>query len=278
MKTIPVKDRLNSKTLKAMLTNHFEGRYKFSPVVAESLASDGVYLRTILNPDSRQDGQITRYVVKNTEPAGKPLKNCEYVPAKLTVNAPDDAEHRQRNGLKELKLRVIKRITDEAVDSGGCLAHEDISDILFIDRSTVSAYIKELKGWGIEVKTRADFTDSGRGISHKAPILKLFLQGVPETKISERTCHELSCVETYIKDFLRIGISYRKGDSEYSIARMTGLTPNLIREYIKLYEGFDNDSYFKEALHKTLDFYDSGLLVSLKKSEMIKWTKKTVSV
>ena len=278
MKTVPAKDRINSKTLKAMLKNHFGQRYKFSPVVAESLASDGVYLKTILNPDARQDGQILRYVVKNTEPAGKPLKDCEYVPAKLTVNAAEDAEYRQSQGLKEVKLRVIKRITDEAVNFGGCLTHEDISDILFIDRSTVSAYIKELKECGLEVKTRADFTDSGRGITHKVPIIKLFLQGVPETKISERLYHDLSCVEAYIKDFLRICVPYRRGDGEYSIARITGLTPKLVREYIKLYEELDSDTYFKEALHKTLDFYESGLLTSFKKNEITKWTKKAPSV
>lgn len=278
MKTVPAKDRINSKTLKAMLTNHFGQRYKFSPVVAESLASDGVYLKTILNPDARQDGQILRYVVKNTEPAGKPLKDCEYVPVKLTVNAPGDAEHRQRQGLKKLKLRVLKRITDEAINFGGCLTHEDVSDILFIDRSTVSRYIKYLEIRGIEVKTRAYFTDSGRGISHKRPTIKLFLQGVPETKIAEILNHDLSCVEKYIKDFLRICIPYCRGNGESLIARITCLTPNLVREHTGLYEEFNNDSYFKEALHKTLDFYESGLLTSFKKSEITKWIKKAPSV
>ena len=44
--------------------------------MAEVLAEDALYLRTISAPGSRQDGQIVRYAVKGTEPAGKALRTA----------------------------------------------------------------------------------------------------------------------------------------------------------------------------------------------------------
>lgn len=268
MKRASTKDRLMNKTRESLLVNHFKERYKFSQVVAEALSSDAVYLKTILDPNSPKDGQILRYVVNNTEPAGKPLKECQYVQAKLTINDPSDTEYRQKHGLIELKLKIIKRITDEAVNYSGCLSHEDIAELLVIDRGTVSDYIKVLESRGTPVYTRAYFTDSGRGISHKIPIIKLFLLGVPETEISQRTGHILGCVETYIRDFIRIALSHRKGNGEAIIARITSLSLKLIKEYLNIYKMLENDSSFEEPLHRLLNFYETGLLPAFKKGAL----------
>lgn len=268
MKTLSTRDRLLTKNQETALINHLKTRYKFSTAIAEYLVSDAVYLRTVLNRDSLKEGQLLRYLVKNTEPAGKPLKDCEYVSAKLTVHDLSDPDHRQRYGLKELKLKVIKRITDEAVNFGGVLSQEDIAEILFLDRGTVADYVKELEERGVPVYTRSSFTDQGRFPSHKVRVIKLFLLNIPETEIGRRTGHTLPCVETYIREFLKVALSLRKGNCPSLTARMTGLSLNLIKEYKVLYDELSSDPLFKEALEKTLTFFETGLIFSFKKGEV----------
>lgn len=260
MKTRPVRDRLSEKNIQGMLTNHLRTRYDFSPAMAEVLAQDALYLRTISAPGSRQDGQIVWYAVKGTEPAGKRLKDCEYVAVTLTLHHPDDIAYRHQRGLVELKRRVLKRIADEAAAQGAPLTHEDIGAILHIDRGTVADHIGVLKARGKRVITRAHFTDAGRAVTHKRPIIKMRLLGVPETEIAHRTGHNLTSVERYIDGFLRVALSHRRGDTPQLISRITGFSLFLVNEYITLYEELAADETFATPMHKFLDFYADGLL------------------
>jgi biotin operon repressor len=260
MKTTPTRDRLKKKNIRGMLINHLRTRYNFSPAMASVLAEDALYLRTILAPVNRQDGQIIWYAVKGTEPAGKPLKDCEYVAVTLTLHHPDDIAYRHAHGLRELKRRILKRITQEATFQGAPLTHEDVGAILNMDRGTVADHIAMLRSGGKKVLTRAHFTDAGRAVTHKRPIIQMRLMGVPETEIALRTGHHLSSVERYIDGFLRVALSHRQGDAPQLISRITGFSLFLVNEYIALYEELTQDETFVVPLRKWLEFYADGLL------------------
>jgi hypothetical protein len=159
--------------------------------MAEALAEDALYLRTISAPGTRSDGQIIWYPVKSTEPAGKSLKDCEYSRVILTLHYPDDIAYRHRHGLLELKLHVLKRMCHEAVLQGAPLTYEDLGAILHMDRGTVADHIGVLRARGETVITRAHFTDAGHGVTHKRSIIKMRLLGVSETEIVSRTNHHL---------------------------------------------------------------------------------------
>lgn len=260
MKTKPARDRLSEKNGRGLLVNHLRTHYAFSPAMAEVLAEDALYLRTISAPGSRQDGQIVRYAVKGTEPAGKALKDCEYVAVILTLHHPDDIVYRHQRGLVELKRHILKRIGDEALAQGAPLTQEDLGAILFMDRGTVADHIAVLKARGERVLTRAHFTDVGRAVTHKRPIIQMRLLGVPETEIAHRTGHTLSSVERYIDGLLRVALPHRHGDAPQLISRITGLSLFLVNEYIALYEELAADETFAVPLRKFLDFYADGLL------------------
>jgi len=282
MKTKPTRDRLSEKTGRGLLVNHLRTRYSFSPAMAEvlalcsndclssylsaaaryytGLAEDALYLRTLSAPGTRQDGQILWYAVKSTEPAGKALKDCEYVLVILTLHHPDDIAYRHQQGLPELKRHILKRITDEAVAQGAPLTYEDLGAILHMDRGTVADHIAVLRARGETVVTRAHFTDAGRAVTHKRPIIKMRLLGVPETEIARRTGHHLSSVERYLDGFLRVALPHRPGDAPQLISRITGLSLFLVNEYIALYEELAADETFAVPLRKFLDFYADGLL------------------
>jgi biotin operon repressor len=260
MKTKPARDRLNEKNGRGLLINHLRGRYGFSPAMAEVLAEDAVFLRTFCGPVSRQDGQIVWYAVKHSEPAGKALKDCEYVAVTLTLHHPDDIGYRHDRGLRALKRHNLKRISDEAVAQGAALSHEDLGAILSMDRGTVADHVAALKAQGETVITRAHFTDAGRAVTHKRAIIRLRLLGVPETEIVQRTHHSLPCVERYIDGLLRVALSHRHGDSPQLISRITGFSLFLVNEYIALHEELAADETFAAPLRKFLDFYADGLL------------------
>jgi hypothetical protein len=228
--------------------------------MAEVLAEDALYLRTLSAPGSRQDGQIIWHAVKSTEPAGKALKDCEYVAVVLTLQHPDDIVYRHQYGLLALKRRILKRISDEAIAQGAPLTQEDLGAILYMDRGTVAKHIAVLEAQGQMVVTRAHFTDAGRAVTHKRPIIQQFLLGVPETEIARRTGHSLSSVEAYLGGFLRVALPHRQGDAPHLISRITGFSPFLVEEYLSLYEELATDETFAVPVRKILDFYADGLL------------------
>jgi hypothetical protein len=260
VKTTPVRDRLKEKNIRGMLINHLRTRYNFSTAMAHVLAEDALYLRTITAPLSRQDGQITWYAVKDTEPAGKALKDCELVAVTLTLHHPDDIAYRHEHGLTELKRRILKRITEEALAQGAPLTQEDAGAILHMDRGTAADHMAVLRARGEKVITRAHCTDAGRAVTHKRPIIKMYLLGLPETEIAFRTGHHLSNVERYIDGLLRVALPHRQGDAPQLISRITGFSLFLVNEYIVLYEELAGDETFAVPLRKLLDFYADGLL------------------
>ncbi|MEE9605145.1 MAG: DUF1670 domain-containing protein [Candidatus Scalindua sp.] len=248
-------DRLRFKTAESRITNYFESRYNFSPVISESLTADTLFFKTVFGNNQRLDGQIIYYAVSNKEPAGKPLKDCQYVKLILTLHDKNDADYREKHGLKDLKLRIIKRICDEAVLQGACLTHEDIAELLFLDRTTVGLYIRALEERNQYVQTRANFTDQSKKYTHKEQIIKLLLINISETEIAQRTNHNLSAVENYIRDFLRISLLYQERKSEAAICRLTANGPALVREYIALYQRLEEDQYYEDSLNKKLLLY-----------------------
>ena len=260
MKTKPPRDRLSEKTGRRLLVNHLRTRYAFSPAMAEVLTEDALYLRTISAPGTRQDGQMIWYAVKSTEPAGKALRDCEYVAVILTLHHPDDIAYRHQHGLPELKRHVLKRISDEAVAQCAPLTYEDLGAILHMDRGTVADHVAVLRARGETIVTRAHFTDAGRAVTHKRSIIKMRLLGVSETEIVSRTKHHLSSVERYIDGFLRVALPHRHGDAPQLISRITGFSLFLVNEYIALYEELAADETFAAPLRKYLDFYADGLM------------------
>lgn len=113
MKTRSPSDRLQDKSITTLMTSHLQQRYHFSPAVAEALTDDLRLLSDQVTGSSQLgEGQILYPAVKTSEPAGKPLKDCQYVVVRLTLFAKSDLVYRQRHRLKELKKRLLLRLTD----------------------------------------------------------------------------------------------------------------------------------------------------------------------
>lgn len=260
MKTRSFAERLGEKSAQALLTNHFRERYNYNPAMAEAIFKDTVFVRTLLELTAREDGQIIRYFPKVTESAGKPLRNCEYIAVHVTLYTPGDDAYLAQHGSKALRQRKIERITDEAAAQGAPATQEDLASLLGCHRSTIIRDIAEMKVRGIEVLTRGDVTDQGRGVTHKRAILRTYLLGWPPTEVARRTGHTLESVENYIEPFFRVACLHAEGKELAAICRLTKLSPGLVEEYIALYEELATDTVFAEPLAKRLQFFAEGLL------------------
>jgi biotin operon repressor len=226
--------------------------------MAEVIVRDAVFVRTWMDPTTREDGQVIRYFPKATESAGKPLKNCEYVPVRLTLYASGDEEFLARYGPKALRQRKIQRVCAEAVAQSAPATQEDLAALFGCHRSTILRDIAEMKARGITVITRGDVTDQGRGVTHKRTILEVYLLGWPPTEVARRTGHALENVENYINSFFRVICLHGEGKAVAAICHLTHLSRSLVEEYIGLYQELAADPVFAEPLAKHLQFWGEG--------------------
>ncbi len=268
--SIAIRKNPNGENFRGFLAYYFRSRYEISSGIADALAEDVLRLVRILNPNSFEEGQILRYAVSVTEPPGKLLRECKFVPVKLTLYAPEDREYRERNGLKELKLRVIQRITSEAVAQGGSLSQEDIASLLFLDRRTVVDYIKELETRNVQIITRAKLPLLFSQRVDKLQMIRMFLQGFDEIEIASSVGCLESSVKRYIEKFLRISLLYRQGIAVSTIIKATGIDSESVEECLNIYNSVIADEKLVSFAHKIFSFYEGpGLLEVLKIKEQI---------
>jgi biotin operon repressor len=190
---------------------------------------------------ARDVGQMTFLALSGDNPPGRPIKECKRVAITLTLDSPDDLEA-LRNGIAALRRSKIQRLTREAQEQGALLTQEDLARLLCASRSTVKRDIAQLRGEGIDVPTRGQIKDIGKGISHKGQIVQDWLAGYTFSQIKQRRWHSVHSIERYCLDFQRV-IRLHKRDLKIADIRLsTGLSERLIKEYLALYEeaGPDN--------------------------------------
>jgi hypothetical protein len=114
--------------------------------------------------------------------------------------------------------------------------------LLCASRSTIKRDIAQLRGAGIDVPTRGQIKDIGKGISHKGQIVQDWLAGYTFSQIKQRRWHSIHSIERYCLDFQRVIRLHRRGLRMADIRISTGLSERLIKEYLALYEeaGPDN--------------------------------------
>ena len=190
----------------------------------------------------RDVGQMTMLAVSAGNPPGRPIAECERVPINLNIDNEDDLVALRR-GVADLRRSKIQRLTREAQDQGALLSQEDLARLLCTSRSTVKRDIAHLRSEGVDVPTRGQVKDMGRGMSHKSWIVSDWLAGYTFSEIRRRRRHALGSIERYCMDFQRVVRLHAHGLSVADIRVSSGLSERLIQEYLDLSEeaGLDND-------------------------------------
>lgn len=189
----------------------------------------------------RDIGQVTMLALSAENPPGRGIAECKRIPINLTVDSPDDLEA-FREGVAALRRSRIQRLTWEAQEQGALLTQEDLARLLCTSRSTVKRDIAELRAKGINVPTRGQVKDIGKGISHKTQIVRDWLNGYTFSQIRQRCRHSISSIGRYCSDFQRIIRLHVRGLNLADIRLATGLSERLIGEYLELYAAVGADN------------------------------------
>ena len=171
---------------------------------------------------ARDVGQMTFLALSGDNPPGRSITECKRVAVILTLDSPDDLEA-LRNGIAALRRSKIQRLTREAREQGALLTQEDLARLLCASRSTVKRDIAQLRGAGIDVPTRGQIKDIGKGISHKAQIIQDWLAGYTFSQIKQRRWHSIHSIERYCLDFQRV-IRLHEQDLKTADIRVTPIS------------------------------------------------------
>ncbi|MFW6148773.1 MAG: DUF1670 domain-containing protein [Atribacterota bacterium] len=206
---------------------------------------------------NRFDNQIIFYAVSITEPAGKPIKECQLVPVHLTLYRQKDLEIKAKHGVPALREALVLRISQEAYQQGALLSQSDLAQILMINLSTVKRMIKKIKHKGISIPTRGEIKDIGPGLSHKARIIELLLKRYQPTEVALKTKHTLSSINRYFESFLKVSYLSDEGFSSVKICHLTGISEKVIGEYLSLCTYYKNKEDYRERLAEIKGYLSS---------------------
>ena len=179
------------------------------------------------------------------EPAGKPLSSMKKVGVVVTVDGGlEDLEVLERFDAVVLRRLRVVRISEEALDQGGLLTQEDLARLLQTDVRTIRRDVSALREKGEWVPTRGMIKQVGRGQSHKAKIVELYLKGMTYTEITRRARHSAGAIKRYVESFGRVVVLWeRKVRSAQEIGYVLGISERLAGEYLGLRERYDEDAY-----------------------------------
>jgi hypothetical protein len=184
-------------------------------------------------------------VVSDHEPSGKPLSAMKKVSVVVTVdNGMEDLEVQRRFGVEGVRRVRLLRMSEEAVDQGGVLTQEDLARLLQVGVRTIRRDMLVLRSEGHWVPTRGVVQEIGRGQSHKAKIVEMYLQRMTYSEIVHKARHAPGSVKRYVETFGRVVVLWEKGVREVSeIAYLVGISPRLAGEYLQLRERYDQPEY-----------------------------------
>ncbi len=260
--------RLAVKNDSFTFINNLKDRYAMSIAEAESLDKE---VRLFFNDSAYiEDGQEFYTAIHISEPAGKPLKNCKSQRIILTLRCKQDLKIRAHKGIKSFSKIVISRICWQALKQNTLLTQEDIAFLLNLSRATVKRLLSELKNQGHYIPTRGNYHDIGPGTSHKFEALKLYIKGMEPTDIALRLGHALNSIERYIEDFALVVCAALDDYSSLSIARFTGLSEKLVKEYLILFDRYSLDDTLKTFLDQVIADFKDRKLVKKTEAERIK--------
>jgi hypothetical protein len=239
-------ERLAQKTAERQFLYEMESDFEFAPATSRAVleTAQQVLLLSAGAQDVRE-GQMCVTVVSAREPSGKPLSAMKKLSVKVTVDSGlEDLEvlrHFGGTGLRQVRLL---RMTEEAVDQGGVLTQEDLARLLQTDVRTIRRDVAALRGEGHWVPTRGVVREIGRGQSHKAKIVEMYLRRMTYSEISHRARHAASSIKRYVDAFGRVVVLWERGVREPGeIAFLVGVSERLAREYLELRQRYDRPEY-----------------------------------
>jgi hypothetical protein len=228
--------RLTEKTNLHAIEVELQQGYNLSPVEALVLARRVQQLVEEQTGQDRQPGQITYQAIAIDEPAGKALRECRKVPVHLTLLAEGDAQVWASEGSVALRRLRVRRLVYEALLQGGALSQEDLACILALSLKSIKRVVAHFRQQGQSLPSRGEIQDMGRGVSHKIPVIRKYMQDYSFSRISlELGRHGIGSMARYLRHFALVMILEERGLTPAQMQSVIGISENLIQQYRALY-------------------------------------------
>jgi hypothetical protein len=232
--------RLARRTLPSLLRYKFlyEYGYDKGEVVVEAIVADicAAVRNYFVRAEDLEPGQLLYYCPDATERArkGKTMAHTKLVPVRLTVVAQEDIQAIS-DGLGALARRDlrIRRLAHEAYAQGGVLSELDLSLVTGYTDGGVCAAVIRLRKAGEILPIRGYVADMGSWPTHKATIIRLYLDGLTTPEIASRTYHSKRSVDRYIEGFERVRLLDARHPRE-ELPLLTGLAPRVVAQYLAI--------------------------------------------
>lgn len=239
-------ERLAEKTVERQFLFELETDFELAPATSRAVLEMAQQVLLLSSQKGEiREGQMCVTAVSAREPSGKPLSAMRKVAVVVTVDGGlGDLAVWRRHGAVALRRVRLLRITAEAVDQGGVLTQEDLARLLQTDVRTIRRDVALLRAEGYWVPTRGVVKDIGRGQSHKAKIVEMYLQRMTYSEIMRKARHAASSIKRYVETFGRVVVLWERGLREArEIAYIVGVSERLASEYLWLRAQYDRPQY-----------------------------------
>ncbi len=247
-------ERLATKTPEAAFLHILQDEFCLPRRVSRALLD--VAQETLLGSATStrvRPGQVRLIVASLKAPFGPPLSETDKVEVTLTVdNGVEDDTVRATQGVEGQRQGRILRLTEEALEQGGVLTHEDLARALRVDVRTIRREVKALKADGHLVQTRGMVKGVGRGQTHKVKIIELWLDRHGYDQIARWMRHSPQAIKRYVSTFLRVASLHRQGVAEEEVAFLTDASLRLVKDYVALYTAALERPHRREKLEEEL--------------------------
>lgn len=237
-------ERLQSKNTLHAIQVELQQGYNLSPVEAQVLARR---VRQLVDEQlglRRQAGQVTYQAVALDEPPGKPLRMCRKVAVHLTMIMDEDSKLWGEGGAEVIRRERVRRWVYEALLQGGALSQEDLACLLGVSRKTVQRIFAWHREQGQRLPSRGEIQDMGRGVSHKIPVIRRYVQDLSFTKIADELGnHGIDSMARYLRHFALVMVLTERGLTAEQMQSVVGISANLLEQYQELYEELNHPEH-----------------------------------
>ena len=234
--------RQQAKTREQRFLNLMEQEFNYPPKIAQAILTEAQDC-LLGRPNSLKPGQMRVILLTRTAPHGRALYQTAMQEVTWTVDGgQEDQEIEKQYGTVVLRQTRIQRLLGEAVEQGVVATQEDLAHALQVSVRTIKRDCAALQKKGVSLPTRGNLRGIGRGQTHKAQIVRLWLLGETYDQLAYHTRHSLTCIKRYIQTFVRVLQLHQKGFTigEIGLALQVGIP--LVKEYLVVYE--QNDTPF----------------------------------
>jgi hypothetical protein len=235
-----IKQDVIDRTPQQRFVQMLEQEFQFAPKIAQVILEEAqASLLGHIGP--LRPGQIRVIVATREARPGRSLRETEKVELTWTVDAgAEDRQVWQRHGQTGLRRVRIQRLVMEALEQGGVATQEDLAQALNVSVRTIKRDFVILQAKGIYLPTRGNLHGIGRGQTHKAQIIRHWLQGKTYDQIMWLTHHTATAIKRYIQNFVRVVELQQQGFSQDQIGLLLQMGVALIKEYLAVYHQNDN--------------------------------------